>query len=125
MTRLYLLLFFLILCPFRAAPVAYGGSQTRGLIRAVAASLCQSRSNTRSKLCLQPTPQLTATLDHWPTEKGQGLNPQSHGLDSFLLRHNGNPPYFFFPYDIILLLLCCFIFHYSFSNGFYFFQDEF
>jgi len=43
--------------------VAYGGSQARGRIGAVAASLCYSRSNVRSKLCLQPTPQLTAMLD--------------------------------------------------------------
>ena len=56
-------LFFLSFCLFKAAPVAYGGSQARGLIGAVAAGLRQSHSNTRSKLCLRPTPQLTATLD--------------------------------------------------------------
>ena len=27
--------FLLVFCPFRAAPVAYGGSQARGLIRAL------------------------------------------------------------------------------------------
>ena len=47
---------------FRAALVAYGGSQARGLIRAVAAGLHRSHSNTRSEH-LRPTPQLTATLD--------------------------------------------------------------
>ena len=33
---------------------------------------------------LQPTPQLTATPDPQPTERGQGANPQPHGswLDS-------------------------------------------
>ena len=46
-----------------AAPVAYGRSQAMGQIRAAAAGLLQSHSNTRSELCLQPTPQLTATLD--------------------------------------------------------------
>ena len=46
-----------------AAPVAYGGSQARGRIGAVAASLCQSHSNAGSKPRLQPTPQLRATLD--------------------------------------------------------------
>ena len=46
-----------------AAPMAYGVSQAKGLIRAVAACLCQSHSNTGSKPCLQPTPQLTATPD--------------------------------------------------------------
>ena len=47
----------------RAAPMAYGGSQARGLIRAVAASLRQSHSNAGSEPRLQPTPQLTATPD--------------------------------------------------------------
>ena len=46
-----------------AAPTAYGGSQAWGLIGAVAASLRQSHSNSGSELNLQPTPQLTATLD--------------------------------------------------------------
>ena len=47
----------------RAAPTAYGGSQAGGQIGAVAASLWQSHSNAGTKLHLQPTPQLTATLD--------------------------------------------------------------
>ena len=46
-----------------AAPVAYGGSQARGLIGAVATSLHQSHSNSGSEPRLQPTPQLTATPD--------------------------------------------------------------
>jgi len=74
-----LLLFFLCLFAFsRAAPVAYGGSQARGLIGAVAASLHQSHSNLGSELHLQPTPQLTATPDPQPTDRGQGSNPQPH-----------------------------------------------
>ena len=44
----------------RAAPAAYGDSQARGLIGAVAAGLCQSHSNVRSYPHLQPTLQLTA-----------------------------------------------------------------
>ena len=44
----------------RAASVAYGGSQARSLIGAVATGLCQSHSNTGSEPRLQPTPQLTA-----------------------------------------------------------------
>ena len=47
----------------RAASAAYGGSQARSLIGAVATGLHQSHSNTRSELRLRPTPQLTATLD--------------------------------------------------------------
>ena len=46
-----------------AAPAAYGGSQARGLIGAVATGLRQSHSNAGSELRLQPTPQLTATPD--------------------------------------------------------------
>ena len=53
-------LFFII---FRAAPVAYGGSQARGLIGAVAAGLCHSHSNVGSEQCLRPTPQLMAMPD--------------------------------------------------------------
>ena len=46
-----------------ATLAAYGGSQARGRIRAVAAGLHQSHSNAGSELCLQPIPHLTATLD--------------------------------------------------------------
>ena len=58
--------FFVFLSFFvfsRAVPMAYGGSQARGLIGAVPASLGQSHSNMGSKLRLRPTPQLTAILD--------------------------------------------------------------
>ena len=48
---------------FRATPAAYGCSQARGPVGAVAADLHQSHSNTRSEPCLRPTPQLKATLD--------------------------------------------------------------
>ena len=50
-------------CAFRASPVTYGGSQAKGLIRAVAAGLRQSHSNAISEPRLRPTPLLTATLD--------------------------------------------------------------
>ena len=40
----------------RAAPAAYGASQARGPIGAVATGLCQSHSNAGSKPHLQPTP---------------------------------------------------------------------
>ena len=56
--------FFVFLFAFsRAAPTAYGGSQARSLIGAIAASLHQSHSNARSKPYLLLTPQLTALLD--------------------------------------------------------------
>ena len=47
----------------RAARAAHGGSQARGRIRAAAIGLHHSHSNSRSEPHLQPTPQLTATLD--------------------------------------------------------------
>ena len=56
-------MFSFVFCLFaisRATPVAYGGSQARCLIRAVAAGLRQSHSNAGSETHLQPTPQLTA-----------------------------------------------------------------
>ena len=46
-----------------AAPAAYGGSQGRGPNGAVVSGLCQSHSNARSELRLQPTPQITAMPD--------------------------------------------------------------
>ena len=55
--------FIYLFCPFKATPAAYGGSQARGLIGAVATGLCHSHSNARSVVCLQPTPQLMATPD--------------------------------------------------------------
>ena len=53
-------LFFFFLVFSRAAPVAYGGSHARGLIRAVATSLSHSHSKEGSEPHLRPTPQLTA-----------------------------------------------------------------
>ena len=53
----------LFVCLFGAAPVAYGGSQARGLVGAVAAGLHHSHSNARLGPRLQTTPQLMATLD--------------------------------------------------------------
>ena len=77
-----LITIFFYFCLFafsRATPVAYGGSQARGLLRVVAAGLHQSHSNSGSEPHLQPTPQLTATPDPQPTEQSQRSNPQSRG----------------------------------------------
>ena len=46
------LFIYFVFCHFRAVPEAYGGSQARGLIGAVAAGLRQSHRNARSKLRL-------------------------------------------------------------------------
>ena len=51
--------FVFCFCIFRAVPAAYGGSQARGQIAAVAAS----RSNVGSEPYLRPTLQLMVTLD--------------------------------------------------------------
>ena len=60
----YLFIYFVVFLLFLwAASAAYGGSQARGLIGAVATSLRQSHSNAGSEPRLQPTPQLTATPD--------------------------------------------------------------
>ena len=55
-------LYVYIFCFFRAAPVAYGGSQARGLIEATAAGL-RHLNNLGSEPRLGPTPQLIAMLD--------------------------------------------------------------
>ena len=59
----FIFIFFGLFAISWAAPTAYGGSRARGRIRAIAAGLCQSHSNLGSEPRLQPTPQLTATLD--------------------------------------------------------------
>ena len=54
-----------------AAPEAYGGSQARGPIGAVATSLHHSHSNAGSEPRLQPTSQLMTLPDPQPTKRGQ------------------------------------------------------
>ena len=63
MKGVFFFFFFGLFAISWAAPTAYGGSQARGQIRAVAPSLSQSHSKAGSELRLQPTPQLTATPD--------------------------------------------------------------
>ena len=71
--------FFFFFLLFRATSSAYRNSQAKGLIRATAAGLHHSHSNSTSEPHLKPTPQLMATLDPQPTEQGQGLNLHPHG----------------------------------------------
>ena len=59
---LFLFFFFFFLF-FRATPSAHGGSQARGLIRAVATGLCKRHSNRGSELLLRPILQLRAMSD--------------------------------------------------------------
>ena len=51
--------------------MTYGGSQARGPIRATAAGLHQSHTNSEYELYLLPTPQLTATLDFNPPSEAR------------------------------------------------------
>ena len=67
---------FLLFLLFRAACVAYGNSQARDRIRAAAASLCHSHSNTVSELCLQP---------NHSSQQCQILTPQSKARDQTLV----------------------------------------
>ena len=59
----HLELFFFFWSFSRAETAAYGDSQARGRIRAVATGLRQDHSSGGSKPRLRPTPQLRATLD--------------------------------------------------------------
>ena len=63
LSLIIIIFFFCLFAVSWAAPAAYGGSQARGQIGAVAIGLRQSHSNVGSELHLQPTPQLMATLD--------------------------------------------------------------
>ena len=65
--------FFFVFCPFRPSPVAYGGSQARGLIGAVATSLHHCHSKARSKLLCD--------LHHSSWQR-RILNPLSKARDS-------------------------------------------
>ena len=65
-------LFFFVFCLFRAAPVAYVGSQARGLIRATAAVLHHSHSHV----------DLSHVCDlHHSSWQRQILNPLSEARD--------------------------------------------
>ena len=56
-------IFFGLFAFSKAAPMAYGGSQARGPVGAVAASLHHSHSNAGSEAHLGLTPQLMAMPD--------------------------------------------------------------
>ena len=75
----FFFLFFFFFALSWAAPAAHGGSQARGQVGAVAASLRQSYSNAGCEPHLRYTPQLPAMPDPLPTKQGWGLNSQPHG----------------------------------------------
>ena len=70
-------IYLFIFCIFRAAPVAYGGSQARGLIQAVATSLHHSHSNAGSRAASATYTAAhgnTGSLIHWVRP---GIKPTS------------------------------------------------
>ena len=74
------LFYFYFYLLFRVTPIAYGSSQARGKMRATAVGLHHRHINLGSEPRLQPTPpQLMATPDPQPTERGQGSNLHPHG----------------------------------------------
>ena len=60
---MYVCMYLFIYCLFTDTPLAYGSSQAKGPIGAVAAGLHHNHSNAGSKPCQWPTLQLTVTLD--------------------------------------------------------------
>ena len=61
----FLFPFLFLFLLFRPAPTAYGSSQARGRIGAVAAGLHQSHSNSGSELRLRPTPHSSHNAGSW------------------------------------------------------------
>ena len=61
----FIFLFFLIFCPFRATPSAYGSSQAWGLIGATVASLCQSHQHQIQAATYTTAHSNTRSLSHW------------------------------------------------------------
>ena len=68
----FFLFFFLSFCYFMPSPMAYGGSQARGLIRATAAGLHQSHIKAGSERVCDL---------HRSSQQCQILNPQSKARD--------------------------------------------
>ena len=75
--RIMCFLVFLVFCLW-ATHTTYGGSQARGIIGTIAASLRHSHGNTRSKLHLRPTPQLRAM----PTPLSEGRDQSCILMDA-------------------------------------------
>ena len=88
----YFILFILLILFFRAAPMAYGGFQARGWIRAVAASYAREPQQCRIQALFVTYTIALGNAVSLPTEQGEGSNPQPHRSqsDSFPLSHDGN-----------------------------------
>ena len=62
-TPMFIVALFFFFVISWAAPAAYGGSQARGPMGAIAADPCHSHSHVGSQPHLRPAPQVTGTLD--------------------------------------------------------------
>ena len=96
-SEVFLFVCFCLFCAFRAASIAYGGSQDRGQIRAMATGLGHSHSNARSELHLWPTLQLMTTLLLKPLSE-TGIEPESSWI---LVRLNSAEPWWEFQDSIL------------------------
>ena len=75
----FVILLILFIFLFRAVPKTYGNFQVTGRIGTEAASLHYSHFHVGFEPPLQLRPQLRATLDPRPTERGLGSNLHLHG----------------------------------------------
>ena len=91
-----LVFFFFLLC--RAAPLAYGGSQARGRIRATAASLHQSHGNARtSRVCdLHHSSPQRRILNPLSETRDRTHNPVVTGWICFCCTTTGTPYFLYF-----------------------------
>ena len=87
--------------------MAYGGSQARSQIVAVAAGLHHSHGNVGSKPHLPPTPQLMATPDPLTHQARTGIEPASSWMLDRLV--SAEPSwefllfFFFFFFNVVVL----------------------
>ena len=115
----YLFLYYCLFAFSRAAPVAYGDSQAKGLIGAVATGLSQSHSNEGSKPRLQPT-YTTAhsnaeSLTQWARP---GIEPATSWFLVGFVNHcaTTGTPFFKFKKKIFFWVVSIFRFHF-WSSG--------
>ena len=71
---IFKIIIIVVICFFRPAPVAYGDSQARAELELQLLAYTTATVLQEPEPRLRLTPRLTATLDPWPTERGQGSN---------------------------------------------------
>ena len=81
---IFFYIIIIIILLFRAAPMAYGGSQARSQIRAPAAGLHHSHSNTRSSVNYATTHTNARSLTNWAKP---GIEPTSSWILAGFVTH--------------------------------------